>query len=70
LLTNKLVYDLPRELDQQMVMLLTKGPVPVHTRRPEVPKALAKIIHKALEREPENRYPDVAALRTALLPFA
>jgi serine/threonine-protein kinase len=70
LLTNAYVYDMPRELDQQIMTLLSKDPVPIQSRRPEIPKKLAKVIHRALEREPDDRYPDVTALRKALLPFA
>jgi serine/threonine-protein kinase len=70
LITNSYVYDMPRELDQQIMTLLTEEPVPIQSRRAEVPRGLAKVIHRALSREPTDRYPDVAALRQALLPFA
>jgi hypothetical protein len=32
-----------------------------------VPEALAAAIHRTLAREPEDRFPDVAAFRAALL---
>jgi serine/threonine-protein kinase len=70
LLTNRLVYDLPRDLDQQMVMLLTQPAVPIQSRRADVPKGLARAIHRALARQPQERYESAAALRAALLPFA
>jgi serine/threonine-protein kinase len=70
LLTNKYVYDMPPDLDKQMMLLLTEDPVPIQSRRADVPRRLAKAIHRALAREPAERYPDVAAFREALLPFA
>jgi len=34
-----------------------------------IPPKLAAVIHKALSREPEERYPDATAFRTALKRF-
>jgi serine/threonine-protein kinase len=38
--------------------------------RPSVPKAVASLIHRCLEKEPERRFQDVGELACALLPFA
>ncbi len=70
LLTGGFVYDLPRELQKQLVMILQDEPVPILKRRPDIPKDLAAIIERGLAREPGGRYPDVAAMREALRPFA
>jgi serine/threonine-protein kinase len=69
LLTDRLIYDLPRRLEEQILRILQDDPVPVRERRRELPPALAEIIHRALAREPETRFADVRALRKALAPF-
>jgi serine/threonine-protein kinase len=51
-------------------MVLTDPPVPIRTRRPDLPAGLADVVHKAMARDPADRYPDVTAFRTALRPFA
>ncbi len=70
LLTGEYVHDLPPRTGDQLVHILTEPPVPIRSRRPDLPEGLAKVIHKALSREPSDRYPDVAAFRAALVPFA
>jgi serine/threonine-protein kinase len=52
------------------VKILLEDPVPIRDRRPDLPEGLAAIIHRALARDPQARYPKVRALRRALLPFA
>ena len=37
---------------------------------PDLPEGLAKVIHKALAREPGDRFADAEAFRQALVPFA
>ena len=50
-------------------MLLEESPVPIQSRRPEVPVALARVLEKGLARDPDDRYPTASALRRALRPF-
>jgi serine/threonine-protein kinase len=69
LLTGKFVHDLPGTVAQQLVHIMTEPPVPIRSRRPDLPEELAVVIHKSLSREPADRYPSVGGLRTALLPF-
>lgn len=69
LLTDRPVYDLPRQSSQQILMILQEDPVPILDRRPDLPPDLAAVIHRALAREPEARFPDVTAFRAALEPF-
>jgi serine/threonine-protein kinase len=69
LLTNRLIYDLPRGIELQLLKILYEGPVPIQSRRPDVPDALAELIHRGLARRPEDRFADVAAMRAALEAF-
>jgi serine/threonine-protein kinase len=69
LLTNKHIYDFPARIDQQLAMILNESPVPIASRRPDLPRPVMGAIHKALSRDPERRFPDVGAMRQALLPF-
>jgi serine/threonine-protein kinase len=66
LLTDRFVYDLPREIHHQFTKILTDNPVPIRRRRPEIPEALATAIHRALAREPQDRFADVREFRKAL----
>lgn len=70
LLTGKKVYDFPPEIQRQLLVVLQDEPVPIRERRADVPADLAAIVHRALARAPENRFPDVRAMRDALRPFA
>jgi serine/threonine-protein kinase len=70
LLTNAFIHDLPAEFHNQVLVVLHDDPTPLRDRRPEVPAALADVIHRALAREPDERFPNVIEFRKALLPFA
>ncbi len=70
LLTGKYVYDLPEgDFPKQLRLILNEDPVPIRQRRGDIPKGVAEAIHRALAREPGDRFPSVAAFREALLPF-
>jgi serine/threonine-protein kinase len=71
LLTDRYPHDLPVGvgLPPQLIHISTVDPVPIRSRRPELPEALATVVHAALRREPGERFADVTAFRQALLPF-
>lgn len=69
LLTGRYVYDLPADPQQQIMMILTKDPVPIRARREQVPDELARVIHKGLARVAKDRFADVKAMRAALEKF-
>ena len=69
LLTGAFVFDLPAHALHQLAMILQDDPVPIQSRRPDLPRGLAQAIHRALAREPAERYPDVKAMRQALRPY-
>jgi len=50
-----------------LVMQVNDAPVPLQTRAPAVPEALARVVMKCLEKDPSARYRDAGALRSALL---
>jgi len=70
LLTGRYPLDLPKDLNKQLVCIITESAVPIRDRRKNIPAKLAEVIHKALESEPVDRFTDVTAFRKALLPFA
>jgi serine/threonine-protein kinase len=70
LLTGAYPHDLPKAVGKQFAAIVNGTPVPIRRRRPDLPPGLAAVVHRALEREPADRFPDVTAFRTALLPFA
>jgi serine/threonine protein kinase len=70
LLTRAYPFTLPKDIGQQLAIIITGSIVPIRQRRPEIPEALAAIIERGLAREPGDRFADVTEFRTALLPFA
>ncbi len=70
LLTRELLYDFPKDFNTQIAMILNEAPVPIRSRRPDLPEALARVVHRALERDPARRFADARAFRAALAPFA
>ena len=69
LLTGQFIFDFPPGAEQRLRTILTETPVPVQTRREEVPTKLAAVIHRGLARAAAKRFPGVKAMREALLPF-
>jgi len=49
--------------------IIADEPTPLNKVRPDAPAELQLAISKCLEKKPENRFSDVAALALALLPF-
>ncbi len=70
LLTAAYTHDLPRDIGGQLVAVVSADPISIRDRRPDLPAALAEVVHRGLAREPGDRYSDVQAFRKALLPFA
>lgn len=70
LLTGQRIYDFPRNVEKQLLMILQDDPVPIRSRRPDVPEGLAEAIGRAVRRDPKERFPDAAAMRAALAPWA
>jgi eukaryotic-like serine/threonine-protein kinase len=70
LVSGQPVYNPGGTAMEMMLRVMHDEPVPLRTRRPEVPEGLAAVIHRALARKPEQRYADVRAFAKALAPFA
>jgi serine/threonine-protein kinase len=69
LLTRKYVYDFPKRVESRILKILEEDPVPIRSRRADLPGALADVIDRCLVRDPEDRFQDAASLHAALLPF-
>jgi serine/threonine-protein kinase len=70
LLTGQAIFDLPDFFQEQLMMILQKDPVPLRLRQPDLPWELAEVVHRALNKDPKRRFPDVTSLREALDKFA
>jgi hypothetical protein len=66
LLTGRHVFELPTEIHRQFSLILKALPVPIQERRPDIDGELAAVIHKALARQPAQRFVDIAEFRKAL----
>ena len=60
-----MIDDMPRIYLDNAATSFPK-PEPVYAA---IDRGLAEVVHKAMSREPADRYPDAAAFRRALLPF-
>jgi serine/threonine-protein kinase len=58
------------EFTEILFQLFTADPPPIQQTRPDLPDDLAAIVHKALAREPSERYVTALELAEALVPFA
>jgi serine/threonine protein kinase len=52
--------------DDPLLLVLNQPPVPIQQRRGDVPAPLAAVIHKALARDPRDRFANAAEMRAAL----
>lgn len=56
-------------VSQKLIWHGTKEPTPIRQVRPEVPEALATIIHRMLAKDPSHRFQTPTELQAALLPL-
>ncbi|MCL2449366.1 MAG: protein kinase, partial [Polyangiaceae bacterium] len=54
---------------QIVAQVLTRDPAPIHSLAPTLPPGLADLVHRAIARSREERYPSMQALLEALDPF-
>ena len=57
-------------MPQLCAMILQQQPQPVRDFRPDIPDGLQQVVLHCLEKDPAHRFPTVAELAQALLPFA
>lgn len=55
---------------QRILQVLNDDPVPLRERRPDIPQALADAIHRALQKDPRQRFASAAEFRAAIVPFS
>ncbi len=66
LLTAKRPFD--AENDYAIIYKIgSQDPLPLNEIRPDIPDGLVRIIHHALQKEPDARYPDMKGLREDLM---
>ncbi len=69
MLTGQLPYEFPSRTHECFVMIVNQDARPILSLRPDVPEAVADVIHRAL-RDPSERFPDAETMRADLLPWA
>ena len=65
-----LPHDFPSDIGGALSLLVVADAVPIRTRNPAIPAALAAVIHKALSHDPKDRYPNAVTFRAELKKFA
>jgi serine/threonine-protein kinase len=66
LLSGQPLFPSAANLPQGLLMILNDKPQPLRRLRPEVSAGLAAVIHRALAKEPSERFADAGAMRAAL----
>ncbi len=69
LLTGQAPFDFEDPSVQPLTRILEEEPTPIRRRRPDLPEGLAAVIHRALGKDPAERFPDALSFRAALKPF-
>lgn len=69
LLAGKVPFD-GETVTELCLKVVIEKERPLADQRPEVPTALTEIVHRCLAKDPNERYPSVAALADALDPFS
>jgi serine/threonine-protein kinase len=70
LLTGKYIFDFEHAKGMAaIVKVLEEEPILLRQRRPDFSVELEAVIHRALARDPHERYPDVQTFCQALAPF-
>ncbi|MBL8856952.1 MAG: protein kinase [Planctomycetes bacterium] len=69
ILTGRAPYS-GSNVGEVLARILTEAPEAPRSVRPDIPRALERVVLRAMERDPEKRFRDLAALREALAPFA
>ena len=69
LLTASPIFEAP-SVTALCAMIAIDPPIPLRARRPSAPPELEAIILRCLHKDAAGRFPDVAALAEALVPFA
>jgi serine/threonine-protein kinase len=66
LLSGRQLFPAAGNFQKGLLMILHDEPKPLREWRPEVSAELAAVIHRALAKEPADRFPDAGAMRAAL----
>jgi serine/threonine protein kinase len=67
LLTGAQLLEIPKEVHRRFSTLLRRQSIPIRERREDVPAPLADVIHRALARTPQQRFPTIGDFRKALI---
>jgi serine/threonine-protein kinase len=70
LLTGHLLFDFEKTRGNNLDRVIKEAPVSILVRRPDLPAELASLIHRALAKDPEQRFEDVGVFRAELKAFA
>jgi serine/threonine-protein kinase len=66
LLTGQTIYEPAPTTMELMLRILNSEPIPLRQSSPSLPAKLGEVIRRALARNPQQRFPDVPAMREAL----
>ena len=59
----------PENRDQAYTMILEHPPIPLRAFRPDAPEGLERVLRKAMEKQPWNRWKSAAEMAAALRPY-
>ncbi len=67
LLTGRGPYDPARSVGEALQQIVTTNPIPLRPDAPPLPEPFGPLIRRALARDPADRFPNLRAMRRALL---
>ncbi|WP_437338781.1 protein kinase domain-containing protein [Sorangium sp. So ce394] len=68
-LTGHVPHEHIHALGDLILAICTEGPPPIRARAPWVPAEVAALVQRALERDPDRRFPSAAAMLDAMGPL-
>ena len=69
LLCGKFPFDMSGPVATVLARILDEDPVPLLDRRPDLPRPLAQVVHRAMSHSPADRFDSVDHFRVALAQF-
>jgi serine/threonine-protein kinase len=70
ILSGRVPFPGGSSLMEKLMKHQTEDPVPLRSVRPDIPEPVAAIVHKLMQRRPEDRYQKPEEVAAALEPFA
>ena len=69
LLTGELIYEFPESVAKAVLLVLQSDPIPISSRRSDLPEQLVKTVERSLNRDAAKHFDSAADMRLTLLEY-